>query len=178
MRNVLVWKIILFVLLSSICSSGQQKSFINYSFQENSVMRSKLSNVKLNMFIGKTVVGVSRSSERIITAKHIYNLSAQRTTSNEAAKENPLPTEYSLDQNYPNPFNPVTRIKYSVPKESFITLAIYNMLGEKVEELVSETKSAGTYFVDWDAKGFTSGIYIYNLRSQNYSASRKLILLK
>lgn len=178
MKNVLIWKIILFILLSSLCSSGQQKSFINYSFQENSMMKSKSSNVKLNMFIGKTVVGVSRSNERVITAKHIYSLSAQRTTAVETEKENPLPVEYSLDQNYPNPFNPVTRIKYSVPKESFITLAVYNMLGEKVEELVSETKSAGTYVVDWDAKKFTSGIYICNFRSQNYSASRKLILLK
>ena len=93
-------------------------------------------------------------------------------------KGNEIPAFFDLYQNYPNPFNPATTIKYGLPKESKVQLAIYNILGEKVEVLVNSFQKAGRYEVNWNAKDFASGVYIYQLRAENFSQSRKLILMK
>lgn len=89
-----------------------------------------------------------------------------------------LPTAYVLDQNFPNPFNPSTKINFSLPVEGFVTLDVYNSIGQKVATLVNETKSAGTYAVDFDASGLTSGIYFYKISSGNFTETKKMILLK
>jgi hypothetical protein len=85
---------------------------------------------------------------------------------------------YNLSQNYPNPFNPVTRIKYELPKPSEVRLIVYNMLGEEVAELVNSFQEAGRYEVQWDAERLASGVYIYQLRADDFMSSRKLLLLK
>ncbi len=89
-----------------------------------------------------------------------------------------LPTGYQLSQNYPNPFNPTTNIKFSIPASGFVTLKIYNTLGQEVASLINEFKSAGTYQVDFNASNLTSGMYIYTLTSGNYKISKKMILMK
>jgi N-acetylneuraminic acid mutarotase len=89
-----------------------------------------------------------------------------------------VPEEYSLMQNYPNPFNPNTTIRFSIPVVSNVTLEVFNAVGEKIGVLVSEELSAGTYNYDWKVKGLTSGIYFYRLSTENYSESKKMILLK
>jgi hypothetical protein len=85
---------------------------------------------------------------------------------------------YNLQQNYPNPFNPVTKIKYSMPKDGFIKLAVYNILGEEVAIIVNEHQNAGSYEFELHAEGMPSGIYIYSLETFNFIASRKMILLR
>jgi len=89
-----------------------------------------------------------------------------------------LPTAYTLDQNFPNPFNPSTKINFSLPVEGFVTLDVYNSIGQKVATLVNETKTAGTYAVNFDASGLTSGIYFYKINSGSFSETKKMILLK
>ena len=89
-----------------------------------------------------------------------------------------LPERFILFQNYPNPFNPETTIKYELPKEANVQLTIYNILGQKAAELVNSFQKAGRYEVNWNAKDFASGVYIYQLRAENFSQSRKLILMK
>ena len=94
--------------------------------------------------------------------------------------------KYSLEQNYPNPFNPSTTISFSIPNESFVSLKIFNSLGEEVEELVNETKPAGKYSIDFNASELTSGVYFYRLRTkgpeinsgQGIIQTRKMILVK
>ena len=93
-------------------------------------------------------------------------------------EEGEIPEEYSLMQNYPNPFNPSTTIRFSIPAASYVTLEVFNALGEKVEVLVSEELSAGTYKYEWNAKDLTSGIYFYRLTSESFTESKKMILLK
>jgi len=89
------------------------------------------------------------------------------------------PVSFLLNQNYPNPFNPKTTIGYQLPKSSFIDLSIYNILGQEVATLVSEKLPAGNYKVEWDASGFTSGIYFYKLETKNgFIQTKKLIVLK
>jgi len=92
--------------------------------------------------------------------------------------ENTIPEDYALFQNYPNPFNPSTIIRFSIPAVSYVTLEVFSALGEKVEVLVSEELSAGTYKYDWKAEDLTSGIYFYRLSTESFSEIKKMILLK
>jgi hypothetical protein len=86
--------------------------------------------------------------------------------------------DYSLSQNYPNPFNPSTVISYQLPVISSVTLKVYDILGREVATLVNEEKPAGSYEVQFDASGLTSGIYFYQLNAGQYSETKKMILLK
>ena len=90
-----------------------------------------------------------------------------------------LPKETMLYPNYPNPFNPTTFISYQLTALSDVDLSIYNLLGQKVAILVAQNQPAGRYSVEWDARGFPSGIYYYRLSTSNgYTATRKLVLMK
>jgi enterochelin esterase-like enzyme len=85
---------------------------------------------------------------------------------------------FILSQNYPNPFNPLTRITFTVPNKSFVTINIYNTLGKVVATLVNEEKPAGEYVVTFNGRSLTSGIYIYKMRTGLFSDTKKLFLLK
>jgi fibronectin-binding autotransporter adhesin len=89
-----------------------------------------------------------------------------------------LPFEYALDQNYPNPFNPVTTIQFSLEKPGKTVLEIYNILGQKVATLVDGNLNAGAYRYQWNASGMASGMYFYRLRSDNFVATKKMLLVK
>jgi hypothetical protein len=91
---------------------------------------------------------------------------------------NEIPVDFSLNQNYPNPFNPSTTISFSIPEGSFVSLKIFNSLGEEVETLVAKELSAGNYKYEWNAKSLTSGIYFYKLQTENFVETKKMILLK
>ena len=88
------------------------------------------------------------------------------------------PNEFVLTQNYPNPFNPTTMINYQLPITSYVTITIYNLIGQKVATLVNKRQQAGFYQVEWDASGFTSGLYYYRIEAGNYVQTRKMIYLK
>jgi len=88
------------------------------------------------------------------------------------------PKEFELSQNYPNPFNPTTKINYSVPNASKVQLNVYNLLGQKVAELVNEQKSAGKYTVSWDASNISSGIYVYRFIAGEQTFTKKMMLIK
>lgn len=87
-------------------------------------------------------------------------------------------TEYSLKQNYPNPFNPVTEIEYSIKDEGNVELIIFDVLGRKVKTLVNERQSRGNYKILFDASVLSSGIYLYQLRVNDFIDTKKMILLK
>lgn len=89
-----------------------------------------------------------------------------------------IPTEFDLAQNYPNPFNPTTKINFSIPKESFVTLKIYDVLGKEVKSLVSENKLAGYYDVEFNASDFASGIYFYKIEAGDFVQTKRMILIK
>jgi photosystem II stability/assembly factor-like uncharacterized protein len=89
-----------------------------------------------------------------------------------------LPTSYDLDQNYPNPFNPSTTIKYQIPNQSLVTLKIFDLLGREVAVLVNEKKDAGNYSVQWNASGFSSGIYFYRFEAGGRVDVRKMLIVK
>ncbi|MGA2668957.1 MAG: T9SS type A sorting domain-containing protein [Ignavibacteria bacterium] len=88
------------------------------------------------------------------------------------------PKEFSLSQNFPNPFNPSTEIKFDIAKLSNVKLNIYNVLGEKIALLVDQNLPAGSYSVNWDASEMPSGVYFYKIYAGDFSATKKLILIK
>ncbi len=88
------------------------------------------------------------------------------------------PREFSLSQNYPNPFNPVTNIEFSIPKTGLVKLSIFNAAGRKVTALVNGELSAGRYNYDFDATQLASGIYFYKLEANDFTATKKMVLIK
>jgi len=95
-----------------------------------------------------------------------------------SVKVNLIPAELTLHQNYPNPFNPSTTIRYGLPTDAYAKLILYDILGNEIETLVSEKKSAGTYEVTVNGSNLANGIYIYRLQAGNSVQLRKMILLK
>ncbi len=89
-----------------------------------------------------------------------------------------LPREFVLDQNYPNPFNPFTTIRYDLPHNSFVTLTVYNTLGQQVAQLVKEQQQAGYHDVVFRGDGLASGVYFYRLQAGSFVDVKKLLLLK
>ncbi|MBS1492212.1 MAG: S8 family peptidase [Bacteroidetes bacterium] len=88
------------------------------------------------------------------------------------------PDKYELAQNYPNPFNPTTKINFSIPKQGFVTLRIYDVVGKEVAKLVSEIKTPGVYSVDFNASALASGIYFYRLESLDFIETKRMMLIK
>lgn len=88
------------------------------------------------------------------------------------------PDKFELAQNFPNPFNPSTIISYQLPTNGYVTLKIYDLLGQEIATLVNEQKSAGKYEVKFDAGNLASGVYIYRIQAGEFNASKKLMLLK
>ena len=89
-----------------------------------------------------------------------------------------IPDRYSLSQNYPNPFNPSTTINYSLPQKGFISLKVYNLLGEEVRTLFEGIKQSGNYTARFDSEELASGVYLYKLKTANYIETKKMLLLK
>ena len=95
----------------------------------------------------------------------------------------PPPREFGLSQNYPNPFNPTTTIEYQLPVETKVELNIYNLLGQKVRQLVNRRQKAGYYAVRWDGRDeagreVAAGIYLYRLQAEGFSRTKRLVILK
>lgn len=89
-----------------------------------------------------------------------------------------IPSDYILNQNYPNPFNPATTIRFAIPQSEFVSLKVYDVIGNEVANLVNEELVAGSYKVQFDAATLTSGIYFYQLITGNYSETKKMNLIK
>ncbi|MBM4159961.1 MAG: T9SS type A sorting domain-containing protein, partial [Ignavibacteria bacterium] len=100
-------------------------------------------------------------------------------TNVETDRPQAIPTGFSLEQNYPNPFNPSTTIEYRLSNESFVTLKVFNLLGQEIAKLVSnEKKSAGTHLVGFDASNLPTGIYFYQITAGEFRATKRMTLLK
>jgi hypothetical protein len=89
-----------------------------------------------------------------------------------------MPTEYTLYQNYPNPFSHVTTIEFGLPKAGYVTLVVYNVVGEKVAIPVSENLVVDNYEYTWDARGLASGVYLYKLVAGSFVQTKKMLLIR
>jgi hypothetical protein len=127
--------------------------------------------------------GIIDKYTNIIVNQFVTAIEGQGLTPVENRSEN-KPFSFSLSQNYPNPFNPTTKIKFNVSSDSRfrgndnVTLKIYDVLGREIAILVNEQLSPGTYEVEWDGSNYPSGVYFYRLTAENYSETKRMVLLK
>ena len=138
---------------------GTVNTATNYEFTDNSVVNGVTYSYRL-------------LSYDVNGARHTYN-SIEATPGTVA-----LPTAYALEQNYPNPFNPQTTITYAVKDPGFVSLKVYNLIGQEVATLVSNAMDAGRYTVNFTADNLPSGIYLYTLTAGEFSQTQKMLLLK
>lgn len=110
--------------------------------------------------------------------QNVKNVAIKNPVGIEDNWEDAIPVSFALSQNYPNPFNPTTKINYSLPKSGIVTIKLYDILGKEVGIIENGFKEAGNYKVSFDASRLASGVYIYKMVSGDFSASKKLLLLK
>jgi photosystem II stability/assembly factor-like uncharacterized protein len=108
--------------------------------------------------------------------KSVYKLNYSTVGVQQVSAE--VPQNYSLEQNYPNPFNPQTNIKFEIPKSSLVSIKVFDALGRELETIANENLNSGIYEVQWDAAQYPSGIYFYKISAENFSQSKKMILIK
>jgi Tol biopolymer transport system component len=131
-----------------------------------------------NVLVDGSSVGTPSSyTFNNVTASHTISGTFTPTTS-VSELDGAIPTTYSLFQNYPNPFNPITTIEFSLPKETFVELVVYNTLGVQVCNLVKERLPAGNYRTQWLPSENSSGVYFYQLRSHDFTDTKKFLLLR
>ncbi|MDP4116758.1 MAG: T9SS type A sorting domain-containing protein [Bacteroidota bacterium] len=145
-----------FSKLGFVNGNGNSNSPKNYSFVDS-----------------KAVYGqyVYRLKQIDTDGKFEYSKTTEVTVNN-------LPSTFEMDQNYPNPFNPSTTIKFSVPKESFVNIAVYNMLGQKVATVVNGTMKEGSYEQTFNASNLSSGNYVYVMTAGDSKIVKKMVLVK
>ncbi len=122
-------------------------------------------------------IRVVQDNENVIPYDDVsgpFTIDVPSGTGNDQAKI----TNFKLFPAYPNPFNPTTKIKFETPQAGFVSLKIYDLLGEEITTLVNADKPAGIYEVSFDGSNLSSGVYIYRLSEGKYTSVRKLVLLK
>lgn len=126
--------------------------------------------------------GVNHTMVLSGTSQMIYNHFGDMDPNNPGTGvkriSNEVPASFSLTQNYPNPFNPTTQINYSIPKSSFVTLKIYNVLGQEVATIFAGQQRAGNFVATFDASRLASGVYFYRLHAGSFSSVKKMVLMK
>ncbi len=151
------------------------------TFYENGVMTDRERSVHVDFYTSNMEsigfeVDTNYTGGNYTTTNATYAVFRNITGINSISSQ--TPGKYILAQNYPNPFNPSTNIRFSITEPSFVSLKIYNILGKEVADLVSETKPAGNYEVNFNAKNLSSGVYFYQLTTGSFSETKKMILSK
>lgn len=168
--------IIVFLISVLSFSASAQNNQVNWSVFTNGFGFSNSGDFAATSSAGESFAGVSTNvNSKIVSGFLAYTSSIITGLTDELEI---IPTVYNLSQNYPNPFNPSTIINYQIPVEGFITLKVYDILGNEVKSLVNENKPAGIYNINFDASGLASGMYIYKLTAENYISTKKMLMIK
>lgn len=123
------------------------------------------------IYTSYSVNGIPITNSKVVN----YNLGTVIGVTNIS---NETPDKYKLSQNYPNPFNPATKISFSIPKQGFVNMKVYDILGKEVMTLVNEIKQAGSYDVNFNGSNFASGVYFYRIESDNFVDIKRMMLIK
>ena len=139
--------------------------------------------------VGESFIGVSQSGNVWMSAGFLPGITVQSGVTS-VENETPVPLRFELHQNFPNPFNPSTTIMFEVPWQSRVTIAVYNLLGQRVATLVNDEKPSGRYSLMWNGRNddgapVATGIYFYRIHAESLSGqkqtfveTRKMILVK
>ncbi|HPS66168.1 MAG TPA: agmatine deiminase family protein, partial [Ignavibacteria bacterium] len=136
----------------------------------------KPANTKIYYYIEATSVSGKSICKPMTAPSGNYRFTVTQPTI--AGEEGTLPEKFALSQNYPNPFNPSTVINFSIPKNGFVSLKIYDVLGREISSLVNEFRHAGKYSVEFNASNLASGIYFYRITAGEFSDIKKMVIMK
>lgn len=126
-----------------------------------------------------TAVSMTIANALHYTSDHlpVYSMFTFETTTS-IANASDVVTDYSLHQNYPNPWNPTTKISFQVPKTSFVTIKVFSILGKEIRTLVSKEMNPGTYEIGFNGTSLPGGVYFYRMTTEEFTATRRMILVK
>jgi hypothetical protein len=158
--------------------SPYQNAWTQLATATTPLMAAHLGTVNLGQNKWKLVVACGYNNGTTYGTTQIFSDSLNCSLVGVGNNSSTIPTVYSLTQNYPNPFNPVTRISYALPKDGFVTLRIYDIMGREVRTLVNEYKTANTYSVEFNASDLSSGVYFYKINVNGYTEMKKMMLIK
>jgi hypothetical protein len=163
----------------NITGSNANEFSINKTFPYN-IMEAQSDSV--SVWFNPNVVGV-KDAKIIVTSndKNAINeipIIAEATEVISVDNITVLPSSYSLEQNYPNPFNPSTKIKYSIKDAGFVSIQVFDIFGREVTKLINLFQPSGNYEITFDAVNLTSGIYYYKLNINNFTETKKMLLIK
>ncbi|OGU75958.1 MAG: hypothetical protein A2V93_05255 [Ignavibacteria bacterium RBG_16_34_14] len=146
--------------IGKVDGKGLETMAITYFFNDDISKLSNTETAKYRVVLNQNNINVGYSNEVFV------NLSTL------------IPNKFELLQNFPNPFNPSTKIKFLVPKSSFVNLKVYDILGSEVADLINEVKPAGTYTINFDGSNLASGVYFYSITAGSFYQTKKMILTK
>lgn len=164
--------LLLFVFLNGL--TFPQNNKVNWSAFDMGYVEMNSDNTFIKSVVGQNFVGVTNQSNTQIISGFLADTLFYTVVVGLKPIDG-LPTEFLLHQNYPNPFNPTTTINFELPITSYVTLKVYNLLGQEIITLVNENKTAGKYNVVLDGSQLTSGIYFYRITARDPSLSSKYI---
>jgi hypothetical protein len=165
------------ILIFSTSLLTAQNSKVSWSSFNMGYSEPKTGNTMIKSVAGQSFVGTTQQLNTQIISGFLAD-TLFRSTVVDVKNQEQLPTSYSLWQNYPNPFNPSTTIHFELPKESHVTLKVYNMLGQEVLTVLDEEKVAGRYDLRINGTTLTSSVYFYRLIASDFVSTKKFILLK
>jgi len=175
------------ITIQNLVSTGSPYGGVIVGVPEMPITNIHLKNVSISSSAGIQVRNASVDTSNVnvkASTGSAYILEVSGTVGSVTFVKNEItPSGYTLDQNYPNPFNPTTQIRFSLPKESIVTIKIYNMLGKEIKTLISGEEGAGEHSIAWNGmndRGIqaASGTYFYRIDTGNFSQVKKMIFLK
>ena len=152
---------------------------LKYSYEINSIGEGDSIEFYFTFNNGTDLVRVPENGSYLLNVEDL----SIKTVGIDGGSNEPVPSNFVLEQNYPNPFNPTTNIKYTVPEKSFISLKVFNMLGQEIKTLVNSEVNRGNYLITWNGtnnfgKQVSAGAYVYQMVAGNFVESKKLVYLK
>ncbi|MBL0106508.1 MAG: T9SS type A sorting domain-containing protein [Ignavibacteria bacterium] len=142
-------------------------------------------NEKSELTVKKTLNELIKTSKPKNISEHINKMNSNiekvfgiNYDNSVNAKKGILPIEFNLSQNYPNPFNPTTNLEFQIPKSQFVTLKIYDLLGKEIVTIVNENLNTGTYRYKFNGSNLASGVYFYKLVASDFTAVKRMVLVK
>jgi len=176
--------IFLFAVILYQNSFAQTNNKIDLFVFDNGSLKQKNGSTNSLSTTGQSIIGTIKGNNNIIITGFSPELIFSNIITSSEGEDNIQPKDFSLLQNYPNPFNPSTKIEFTLPVESTVKISVFNILGEKVRELVNDQMSAGIHYVNFNASNLASGVYIYRIEAKSvsgieiFTAVKKMMLLK
>ena len=165
--------LVLFLTLAggTLFSQGVERSFFSSGFALSQSASATLISSVGDPFVGFTQMGSTSIRSGSLSPNFLIVTGLKESKSQ-------LPLDYALYQNYPNPFNPHTTVRYDLPTATFVSLHIFDILGQHIATIVDEEKPAGVHQVAIDLPNLPSGVYLYRIHARDYVNTKKFILLR